>query len=82
MVTATTAKGMVIELLSADQSLCGHLTSLQGEITMDTIIIGITIPGRVVITVRSMDIFLRIALEHTLVATKIGGSVKPHASVV
>ena len=49
-VTATTTRSMFIELLSADLSLCGHLINLKGEITMDTTTIGITIPGRAVIT--------------------------------
>ena len=61
MVTARTTKSMDIELLSVDQSLCGHLISLQGEITMYTTTTGITIPGRAAITVRSMGMFLKIA---------------------
>ena len=61
MVTATTTKSMDIELLSVDQSLCGHKISLQGGITMHTTTTGITIPGRAFITVRSMVMFLRTA---------------------
>ena len=61
MVTATTAKSMDMEILSVDQSLCGHLISLQGETTMDTTITGITIPGKAVIIVRSIGMFLKIA---------------------
>ena len=61
MVTATIAKRMDIELLSVDQSLCGHLISLQGETTMHTTTIGTTTQGKVVTTVRNMVMFLRTA---------------------
>ena len=64
MVTTTIAKSMDIEILSADQSLCGHLINQQGETTMHTITIGTTIQGKVVTIVKSMDIYLKIALEH------------------
>ena len=61
MVTITTIKSMVIDILSTDQSLHGNLISMQGEIAMDTTTTRITIPGRVIITVRSMGMFLRTA---------------------
>ena len=61
MVTATIAKSMDIELLSVDQSLCGHLIILQGEITMHTTTIGTTIQGKVVTTVKNMVMFLKTA---------------------
>ena len=64
MVTATIAKSMDIEPLNEDQSLCGHQINMQREITMHTITIGITIQGKVFTLVKSMDIYLRIALEH------------------
>ena len=47
MVTSTTTKNMDTKLSSADQSLCGHLISLQGETTMHTTTIGITILEKV-----------------------------------
>ena len=59
MVTATTTKSMDIELLSVDQSLCGHLVSLQEETTMHTTTIGITTLGKVVTTIKNMVTFLR-----------------------
>ena len=73
MVIAMIAISMDIELLSAYQSLCGHLISLQREITMDITTITTIILSRVITTIRNMDTFLRTALEHTLVATTIGG---------
>ena len=54
-------KSMDIEILSADQSLCGHLINLQGEIIMDITKIGITIPSRAITTMRNMDMFMKIA---------------------
>ena len=42
MVTTITTISMVIELLSADQSLCGHQISMQKEATMHTNTIGTT----------------------------------------
>ena len=49
---------------------------------MDTFIIGIKTQEKVVIIVKSMDISLRIALEHTSVGTTIDGWAKLHALVV
>ena len=40
---------------------------------MDITIIETTILGKVVTTINNIDKFLRIALEHIFVATKIGG---------
>ena len=48
-----------LEPLNVDQSLCGHLTNIQGETTMHTITIGTTIQGKVVTTVKNMVIYLR-----------------------
>ena len=59
MVIATTAKSMDVELLGVDQSLCGHLISLEGEITMHNTTIVIKIPGKVVTIVQNMVMFLR-----------------------
>ena len=59
MVTTTIAKIMDIELLSVDQSLCGHLISLQGEKTMHTTIIGTTIQGKVVTIVKNMVMYFK-----------------------
>ena len=64
---------MDIEPLNAGQSLCGHQTNKQRPKSMDITTIGITTLGRVVTTIRSMDTFLRIALEHILVAITISG---------
>ena len=61
---ATIARSMDIELLSVEQSLCGHQISMQEGTTMHIITIGITIQGKVVTTVESMDIYPRTALEH------------------
>ena len=73
MVTATIARSMDIEPLSADQSLCGHQISMQEETTMLTITIGTTTQGKVVTIVRSMDIYLRTVSEHTLKETTTDG---------
>ena len=73
MVTATISRSMDIKPLSADQSLCGHQISMQGETTMHTITIGTTTQGKVVTIVKSMGIYLRTALEHTLKETTIDG---------
>ena len=56
---------MDIEPLSEDQSLFGHQISMQEETTMLTITIGTTTQGKFVTIVKSMDIYLRTALEHT-----------------
>ena len=61
MATTKIAISMDIELLSADQILCGHLISQQGETTMHTTIIGTTTHGKVVTTITNMVMFLRIA---------------------
>ena len=73
MVTATIARSMVIELLSVDQSLCGHQINQKRLKSMDTITIGTTILVRVVTTVKSMGTFLRTALEDISMATIIDG---------
>ena len=49
---------------------------------MTSLIIGIIIQGIVVTIVNSVDMFLRIVLEHTSEATTKGGWVKPHVLVV
>ena len=59
--TVIIAKNMVIEPLSADQSLCRHQINHQSHQTKEIIIIGITTPGLVVTTVRNMDMLLKIA---------------------
>ena len=56
--TSTIVRSMEIEPLSADQSLCGHQISIQGETTMHTITIGTTIQGKVVTTVKNMVMYL------------------------
>ena len=61
MVTATIAKSMDIELLSVDQSQCGHLINQQGEKTIHITTIGTPIQGKVVTTVKNMVMFLRTA---------------------
>ena len=59
MVTTTISRSMYIEPLSANQSLCGHQISIQGETTMHTITIGTTIQGKVVTTVKNMVMYVR-----------------------
>ena len=61
VVIATTTKSMDIEILSTDQSLCGHPISLQGETIMHTTTTVITILGRAIITIKSMGMLLKIA---------------------
>ena len=73
MGTTTIVRSMDIEPLSVDQSLRGHKISMEGETTMHTITIRTTIQGKVVTIVKNMDIYFRIALEHTLRGTKIDG---------
>ena len=73
MVTTTIARSMDIEPLSADQSLCGHQINMQEEKTMHTITIGTTTQGKFVTIVKNMDIYLKIALEHTSRETTIDG---------
>ena len=64
---------MDIEPLSVDQSLCGHQISMQEETTMHTITTGTTIQGKVITIVKRIDIYLRIALQHTSMGTTIEG---------
>ena len=66
-------RSMDIEPLSVDQSLCGHQINMQEEKTMHTITIVTTTQGKVVTIVKSMDIYHRTALEHTLKETTIDG---------
>ena len=73
MDTATIARSVDIEILSVDQSLCGHQISMQEETTMHTITTGTTTQGKVVTIVKSMGIYLRTALEHTSRGTTIDG---------
>ena len=72
MVTTTTTRSMVIELLSADQILCGHQTNQQRPKFMDITTIGITTLGRAITTIQSMDRFIKIALQHILMVITIG----------
>ena len=72
-VTATIARSMVIEILSVDQSLCGHQTNQKRPKVLEITTIGTKTLDIVVTTVRNMDTFLKIALEHTSVAITIGG---------
>ncbi|MDF3680742.1 hypothetical protein P3S38_27570 [Enterobacter hormaechei] len=55
------AKSMDIGHLNADQNLCGHQINQQKQKEKKVIIIGITIPGTVVIIVKNMDIYHRTA---------------------
>ena len=71
MVTTTIVQSIDIELLSVDQSQCGHQTNRQRQKSMDMTIVGTTILDRVVTTIKSMGTFLRIVLEHILVETII-----------
>ena len=49
---------------------------------METFIIGIIIQGIVVITVKSMDMFLKTILRHTLGVTTKGGWAKPYVLAI
>ena len=49
---------------------------------MKNLTIGIKIQDIAITIVKNMDIFLRIALEHTSMVTTIDGWVKPHVLVV
>ena len=80
-VTTIIARSMVIELLSADQSLCGHQTNQQRLKSMDITTIGITTLGKDVTIVRIIGTFLRTTSKHISVATIIDGCVKRHALV-
>ena len=73
METIKIARSMDIEPLNADQSLCGHQISIQGETTMHTITIGTTIQDKVVTIVRNMVIYSRTTLEHTSKETTTDG---------
>ena len=81
MVTATIARSMDIEPLSANQSLCGHQISMQEETTMHTITTGTTTLGKVVTIVKNMDKYLRTALDNTLKETTTDGWTRPLVSV-
>ena len=72
-VTATTLRSMDIEPSSANLNLCGHQTNQQRQKVMDTCIIGTTILGKVVTTIKSMETFLTTKLEHILVVTTTDG---------
>ena len=60
-VTTTTVKSMDIEPSSVDLSPCGHKTNQQRKKVIDTSIIGTTILGRAITTIKSMDTSLRTA---------------------
>ena len=64
---------MVIDALNVDKSLYRHKINNQRPKSMDITTIGTTILGKVVTTIKSVDTFLRIVLEHILVAITIGG---------
>ena len=72
-VTSTIARSMDIDPLNAYQSLCGHQTNQQRPKDMDITAIGTIILGRAITTVRIMDTFSRIALEHISMAAVING---------
>ena len=54
-------RNMVIEPLSADQSLCGHQINLQRLQALEIITIVITTPEIAVTIVKNMDTLLKIA---------------------
>ena len=60
-VTAKIAKSMYIEPLNADQSLCGHQINQQRQKAMKITTIGITTPDIAIITIKNMDMLLKIA---------------------
>ena len=59
--TTTTIKSMDIENLNADPSMHGHQ---KRKGVMITLTIGITTQDIAIITIKNMDISLRITLEH------------------
>lgn len=73
MVTDTISISIDIDLLSANQSLCGHQISMQKETTMHTINTGTKTLGKVVTIIKSMDIYLKSTLEHILKETTTDG---------
>ena len=73
MVTTTIARSMVIDALNVDKSLCRHKINNQRPKSMEITTIGTTILDRVVTTIRSMGIFLRIVLEHILMEIIVDG---------
>ena len=60
-VTAKTVRNLDIDPLSADPNPCGHQTIYKNKEVMDISITRITIQGKVVTNVKSMDTSLRIA---------------------
>ena len=72
-VTTTTIKSMDINLLNVDPNPCCHQTSQQKKEVMDTSINRITTQEKSIIIVKSMEISLRITLEHTSMETTIDG---------
>ena len=60
-VTATIARSMDIEPLNANQSLCVHQINKQRHQAMKITTIGITTLGIAVITIKNMDMLLKIA---------------------
>ena len=69
MAIALTIKILVIKNMNADPRQSGHQISKAIHLNKVTFTIGITTQGIVVITIKNMEIFLRIALEHILEVT-------------
>lgn len=59
-VTSKTARSMDIDPLNVDQSLCGHKINRQSHQAMKITTILITTLGIAIITVRNMDMLLKI----------------------
>ena len=73
----TTIRSMDTKLLNADPNPYGHQISQQEKEAMDTSTTRIITQDKAIIIVKSMDKFLRIALENILVVTTIYAWVKP-----
>lgn len=61
---ATIVRSLGIEKINVNTSPTRHQTSQAMNLRKVTLMIGIMIPGIVVVTIKNMDIFLRIALGH------------------
>ena len=68
-----TIKNMDIRHMNIDLNPSGHKTRKQRETIIDIHLIGITIQGKIVTIIKSMIMFLKTTLEHTLEATATNG---------
>ena len=71
--SATIVKSMDIKHMNVDQIQIGHQTSRQRYKPIENPTIGITTQGIVITIVKSMDMLLRIPLEHISEVTTVDG---------